>query len=325
MKPKLLLRLALVLSGVAFFACPARAQPIFPIYRSLETQVAEAQSIFCGSVSNCSGTFIERQDGFAGGYRRDGTERPKGVMKYTITVQINETIKGSLAKTIELVEETEAGDNRFEQWAGQHTTFLFFIGGTSWSNLGGNLSETNGWHTIRLGAAVPGERFWSSDAPVFLMDFTCLTNSKAILAETRKAARIPSHGVTFHKLYPMPGIFSSSLIVPVEPALEKIARRLIVAPESFWPASDRHALNSQGLMDCEREGVEALRYFKSARNVRLLKSLLGRSESSLFERQGETYRQFPVQSAAYEVLTGWGVEVPKPVMEEKVSAPGAKL
>src|ERR1041385_7228459 len=101
MKPKLLLGLAMVLTGVVFSTTTAKAQPVFRTYRSLEARVAAAQCIVRGTISNCSGIFIERR----GGYGADGTVRPDGVMRYAITVQVDEVIKGKSARTMELVTE----------------------------------------------------------------------------------------------------------------------------------------------------------------------------------------------------------------------------
>jgi hypothetical protein len=325
MNPKIILCLALVLSSIVFSATIAKAQPVFFTYYSLEARVAQAQSVFRGTISNCSGTFIERQGGFFGGYKEDGTKRPDGVMKYTITVQVDETLKGKSAKTIELVQETSADDKRFEQWADQHTSFLWFFGDQAWSNLRGNVSKTNHWSTLRLGAAVPAEHNFTGDNPVFLMDFTHLTNSKAILAQARKSAKAPSDGLLrLHRLGQIPdsAFFSSFLIVPVQPSLEKIAKHLIAAPEAFANGKDKSDFNLSWRWPLRVDGVDALRHFKSAANIKLLKSLLNDPDCELFRRQNQdmTFRQYPVRAKAYEVLTAWGVDVTKPVTEETIPA-----
>src|SRR6266571_382590 len=186
MNPKIIPSLALVLGGIVFSTRPAKAQPGLAIYHSLEARVAQAQSVVRGTISNCSGHFIERQSGYYGGHQEDGTQRPNGVMKYTITVQVDEVIKGKAARTIELVQETFVDDKRFEQWADHHTSFLWFFGDKTWSNLGGHDPQ---WSTIRLGEAVPAERGFSSDQPVYLMDFSPLADPKEILARTRRFAK----------------------------------------------------------------------------------------------------------------------------------------
>jgi hypothetical protein len=322
MNTKLILCLALVLSGVIFPTMISKAQPVFVTYYSLEARVARAQSIFRGTISKCAGTFIERQGGFFGGYNKDGTKRPDGVMKYTITVQVDETLKGKSAKTIELVQETSADDKRFEQWADQHASFLFFIGDKEWSNLGGHNSQ---WSTIRLGKAVPSERDYTSDHPVYSMDFTRLTDTKAILARVRKSAKAPSDGrLKFHTLGQIPdsASFNCFLIVPVQPSLEKIAKHLIAAPEYFANWKDKRDFDLWWRWQLRCEGVDALRYFNSAANIKLLQSLLNDPDFELFRRkdQEKTFKQYPVRAKAYEVLMAWGVDVTKPVTEEIIPA-----
>jgi len=75
-------------------------------------------------------------------------------MRYTITVQVDEIIKGKAEQTIEVAQETMLGDKRFGDWAEQHNSFLWFFGDNEWSNLGGSNPQ---WSTIRLGEAVPAE------------------------------------------------------------------------------------------------------------------------------------------------------------------------
>ncbi len=185
MKPnKIILCLALISSSFVLSPTVVDAQPVFVTYASLDLEVAQAESIYRGTVSDCAGEFIETPGGYFGGYQDDGTRRPDGFMRYTITVKVDEVLKGKPATTLELVQKTSAEDKRFKQWAEAHTSFLWLIGGPGWSNLGGGGSEANEphWYTIRLGDAVPHEHGYTSDPPVYLMDFTLLTDPKEILA-----------------------------------------------------------------------------------------------------------------------------------------------
>lgn len=107
-------------------------------------------------------------------------------MKYTITVQVEEVIQGKAGQTIKLAQETMVGDKRFDEWAEQHTSFLWFSGDNEWSNLGGRDPQ---WSTIRLGEAVPAEHGWSKDHPVYLMDFAEVTGPEKILASRENLRR----------------------------------------------------------------------------------------------------------------------------------------
>jgi hypothetical protein len=73
------------------------------------------------------------------------------------------------------------------------------------------------------------------------------------------------------------------------------------------------------------EGASALQYFRSRRNIALLKSLL--NDSSYWEiryapagTSNMVNRIYAVRQNAYDVLRGWGVEEPKPVTSEIVPA-----
>src|SRR5436305_640376 len=113
MRSKTLLALAFVSSLIAFFPATTEGQPVFRTYQSLEARIAQARSVVRGSISQCSGAFIERQGGYFGGRDEAGRRRADGVMRYVITVQVLEAIKGNAPKTIELVQETSADDKRF--------------------------------------------------------------------------------------------------------------------------------------------------------------------------------------------------------------------
>jgi hypothetical protein len=70
------------------------------------------------------------------------------------------------------------------------------------------------------------------------------------------------------------------------------------------------------------DGVAALRYFKSKQNVALLTPLLNNPAFTVSHGPGpdETKRVYYIRKAAYETLSKWGVEVPIPVLEEKLTS-----
>ena len=231
-------------------------------------------------------------------------------MRYTITVQVDEIIKGKAEQTIEVAQETMLGDRRFGEWAEQHNSFLWFFGDNEWSNLGGSNPQ---WSTIRLGEAVPAEAGWSKDHPAYLMDFAEVTRPEEILVLTRKfAKRFGKKTVKFHTvstlLLPPTSIRSNtplwtSLIVPVQPALEEFARE---------------AIRSDDLLR-RVEGIKALRHFKSAANIKLLMPFLNdpafqdwRTEHVVWK----TKRSYYSRQAAYDVLQEWGVSTAKPLIQE---------
>jgi hypothetical protein len=275
-------------------ALTAFGQPVFVTYDSLELRVAQAHSIVRGTVSNCTGAFIERPGGYYGGTRPDGSRRPDGVMCYTITVKVDEVLKGKRSRTIELVQETITDDKRFEQWAEHHTSFLWFgfepnSPTRSWSNLRGVDAQTNVWTTIRLSDPVPGETMFSRDPPIYSMDFIHLTNSNEILARVRKEAK---HNAEPPRIHTFKSIWSAdppspfaSLAVPVNATLEELARRMVRSPDQFLRTNDWTPTNAeqrvayQNGIEAQRSavqaaGITALQYFKSNENIKLLKPFL---------------------------------------------------
>jgi hypothetical protein len=312
--------LMFTIAAVILEASAARAQPVYRTYQSLEARAAQAKSIYRGTVSECVGVFVERPGGGFGGNREDGSRRPDGVMRYTIRVKVDDVLKGKPSPALELIQETSAGDDRFKQWSDAHTLFLWFIGCDQSSNLGQSpffvgesgfsTEKPTPWHTIRLGKAVPAEKGYTEDSPVYLMDFTHLTEPQEILDNVRSLAKSPAKKtVQFHEFPTIPnGSPFHRLKVPVQPSLERVARRLITTPEEFVQGKDGRDMNPVLRRMLRAEGVDALRYFKSAQNARLLKSLLCDSDSYLVtdDESNVTHREYPIRSKACEVLKTWG-------------------
>src|SRR5262249_12906149 len=100
---------------------------------------------------------------------------------------------------------------------------------------------------------------------------------------------------------------STTVDVPVDDALEKTALQYIRSEER-WRRT---------------EGAIALKHFKSDENVARLKPLLSDDDPYISEHAennlGIEVRIHTVRKAAFETLTYWGIEVAKPVFEEKVT------
>lgn len=324
-----LIRSLLLLTGLLIGAVMAHAQPLSITYQSLELRVAQAEAVYRGTVSNRTAVFVEAPDSLFGGYREDGTKRPDGYMRHTITVTVDEVIKGKPLKTLSLVQDISFDDKRIAQWAESHTAFLWFNGGSAWSNLGAFSPLTNAphWITIRLDKPVPAEAGWSTDSPIYSMDFTHLTDSKEMLARVRTLAKSQKSVAQTHKFQFFPESRSveafASLEVPVDASLEKQARRMIASPNSFLRAKPEPTAADWMRCNIRCSGVDALRHFKSARNIKLLKSLLNDRDYSLSASDqpalnGTLVRHYVVRTRAWEILKSWGFDVPKPVSEALV-------
>jgi len=332
----------LLLVGIVLSSIMAGAQPVLTTYRSIELQVAEAQFVVRGTIAKLSRTVLVPAGGYStntvrmpGGEEKSyRTQEPEGIVNYLITIQVDETIKGPRRKTAEFAVRTSDHDHEFEQWATRHTPFLCFGDAANATALAAITNSANQpipswWNALSLEPPVPGERIITGMVhypPVFAMDFACLDDPKEILAQARPFAKKGS-AVKVHvfKEVPMPaGRFTTywnALAVPVMPALERIARRLIQAPEEVlrqiqvlpanWPPGYQDSLRV--------EGVAALRYFKSKKNIALLKPLLQDPTFRLEHHPGDrtdSKRVYRIRASAYETLRAWGVEVRQPVLEE---------
>ncbi len=332
------------LLALALTSTIAKAQPVFVTHRSLEARIAQAESVFRGTISHLSRTGVVPSG---------GKETPDGIARYTITVSIAEVLKGPQRKTIELVRETFADDQRFDQWFGHRTSFLWFMGPSemTWEERTSGKPRANAWTNIRLGQPVLDERGRAEhERPVFAMDFTCLEDSKEILSRARKIAKRHIDTLRVHTFALGKNGPWSSLDVPVVPSLERIAKRLIKSPGEFLSAKSKQTDSERQISEVWRErllqaasveerrkiedgrarvlrlelgalrveGIRALQYFKSMENISLLKSLL-KDEAWRMEGRGDDAREpqrvYYIREAAYEALREWGVEVSKPWFE----------
>lgn len=267
-----------------------------------------------------------------------------------IVLNIVETLKGPAAKTFTFHRNLLGSYHVYEGWrrAGREGLW-FFVPEADPRRLDAKGPGPDRplvyWNVIRLGPAVAEEKgFVPGPPPIFTMDLTVLDRPDDILKAARAAAREGSAEITGIDV--PRGIMqrsgrsgdANSLGVPVDRRLEALARRLIMAPgeilssDGLPPPKDdaerKFRENWQRGMEASlrREGVTALRPFKSDANIALLRPLLDdpaswrrtRYEGDLTIDLG---REYYVRKAAYEVLREWGVAVAKPVIDEPPPKP----
>ena len=265
-------------------------------HRSLETRITEACEVFRGTITNAVEVLV-RSNG------HDGFE-------YRVTLSVEEVLKGrrsrgSLDFRIRWVGRWED----LSRWAGRRASFLWFLHDPGESIGAGFHALTN---AIRLG---PPGAFADDHPPAWFppgygMDLARLEGADDVMRRARAFARTPLGGMRFHSIFLPPQstpdhyFFRSYLVVPVVPALETNALRLITTPQEVIPAfqvglaGDNSDRLPQWRCDFRAEGVGALQYFKSEANIKLLKSLLDSPDCA------------PVRAGAAEVLAAWGVAVP---------------
>lgn len=297
MRAKFSLCLALILS--LSVAGISRAQPGIPYESSLEAMIAKSPFVFRGSISSYSRTIISAP--WTNFVRGVTTGPQEGQFIYTMLFQVDEVLKGSPRKTLELSIPMDGSDKKVEQWADQHTELLCFTYDPAADYGAGKNAPKPLSSVIILGKAVPAEQTvltaWAVRLPVRLMDSTEVSDPWNILAAARSFTK---QNPTVTNTFWLPRGWYA-LEVPITPALEKMARQLI---QSNDPS-----------------GIEALGCFKSPKNIRLLKRFLNDTnfyDTTIQNCPWINKRIYRMRQAAYEVLNKWGVNVPKPVCEERL-------
>jgi hypothetical protein len=297
MKPKLPFCIVVVLGSL--FARVTNAQPVAMYRSSLEAMFTTAQSVVRGSITNYSRSVISAPwTNFVKGV----TSGPRdGVYKYNLTVEVDEVLKGPPRKAVQLEAEMQGFQHEIEQWNGRHTSLLVFVNGSRAGSQRG--SAVPGWRVIPLEDAAPAQPFTSVafvvQPPVQSMDLSWVTVPRDILSRVRAFAkeRFDSTNTCWVEAWGM-----VYLEVPLSPSLEKIAQRLVTSKD-------------------ERiTGIRELRYFKSAKNIKLLKPLLndpGSYETSVQNCPWIRKQVYPTREEAYKVLKEWGVAVSEPVTIRK--------
>jgi len=289
----------------------------------LEALVARADAVF-------TGTIVQLE-------RTHPSENESPV--FALTVQVDAVLKGTLGKTVVLKRNFAGDDQRWEQWMANHTQMLWSLGAdVVYDGIGGP-GPYAGWSTHRLGAPVPAEqRFRTSPGlPAFSMYLQVLRTPEEAIARVKEFLKANPKKAKFHYMA-VSGDFAHQLMqangdwntvtVPIVPELEAFARRMILEPEALFPPREHRRIpndlqSSATFLLSELDwlrlaGVQALVHFKSRDNIALLKPLL--ADPTLWGQwhpnaEGiELERFYPIRKAAYEVLSGWGVHVEKPVI-----------
>lgn len=283
-------------------------------YRTIESRVARAEAVLLGTISRTARKILVPRDGLS----EDGLSRlPDGVAEDTLTVKVRETLKGRAVETATLVTRTFVTDQRHEQWREAETVMLWFLGPEP--KPGAVDAEHRPFDALRLGPAVEADRHYQEDAPpLFAKDFTVLKQADDILNRARRFAKAfpkPVKATSIVIPHALAGLCSAPcdanfLVLPVEPALDEIARLLIRSPETFLPgAKDLDTLTRAQL---RLGGIDLLRHFPTEENATLLRPLLGDPTVFLHQKadtpEGKPTRTYPLREKTRKVLDDWKVK-----------------
>ena len=306
---------------------PAYAQ-YSQTFTSLEALVADAEDVVRGPIVKVlRDVKVPRE-----GKDADGKEWPNGLVEYTLTVRIDETLRGKKGGEIELVRSTEVYDTLCTQWGAAKTEFLWFLGQRDvYANVTYGDTDRK-WGALRLGEPVASERdYGTNNPPIFAMDFRVLTSREDILSAARNVAAsiarstrkrielatidLPADVAELCGAHSARDFFT----VPVVDELEPVARKMITSPDELIRGFVPHEFSKKML---RLGGVEFLSHFKSDENAELLKGLLDDSFYFVFyeDEHGQPLKQpvrkYVTRIAAYQVLKRWKVAVPKPILQE---------
>lgn len=195
---------------VAALALIALSQPVIKHFPSIEALTVPATCVFTGYVDRLDSKVTVQRNGY-----RDKVKWPDGYTLHTLTVHVQEVLKGKPGKQAVLQIETTGTDERWQQWAGAKTQFLWFTGPgefEAWSKLAfktiprGPAEVDQRWISVRLSDPVPAEETYGGHLalPLFAMDRSILRTRDAVLSNARTyiAAR---HKTSLLKHIPISG------------------------------------------------------------------------------------------------------------------------
>jgi hypothetical protein len=229
-----------------------------------------------------------------------------------VTVDVSKTIRGKQEPKATFVLRSYHGAIA-KDWLDAGVPMLFFLRSREHAKDADKLPKCYDWQ-LRDDGNYPSavilakqQGDGSRSLNVFTRDFGMLTDSAAILKYVEAYAKtipadwkkkkmlldVPGDTKVFEKLWGGSAVFLS---VPVDAQLETLARR--------WCKSKD--------IDDRVRGAKILGNFKNDENIKLLKSLLQDPEF----HTGDGMRRYAVRAAAFESLRGFGVDVPRPVLEQ---------
>ena len=298
----------LIFLGVALGPNSADAQPLSITHRTVEARVAQADHVVVGTIDKVTRKEIVAPGGI-------GIKYPDGQFEFTITLKIDETLKGDLKGMVADLQAIQSAgyDKRYEEWSKAGTSLLCLLGPTP------KKSKERHWDVLPVGKRVGAEDLYGGRHELmFSLDFTILKNEKEILERARRFARTSQKVLPVHSIQ-IPGEISKGsghwdyLLVPVEPTLERRARQLVESPDDFAPRGEN--LSPNGRYRLRSSGVNALRYFNSADNRALLRSVLDAPLTDI-----EKSMEYAVRAKAYEVLLHWDEDVSLPKCAQELKS-----
>lgn len=298
---------SVILAWLGVWTATARGQ-CSTVYTTLEARITEADTVLVASID----TLRREVRVLPNGRSQDGLSTiPDGVVEFTLTLKVHETLKAKAKETVALRARTSAFDQRYAQWSKGKTRFLWFLGPEPEA---AEKTEARSFTALRLEPAVEAEKGYKGDAtPLFSRDLSVLKEPNEILDRARLFMQDAPHATRIHSiLIPhalaarcSPPCDANTLVLPVEPSLEKLARKMVHSPREILPGLK--ALDPLTRWQLREGGVELLRNFESTENIQLLQSLLT-DDTAVMQTSGDKdpgIRKYPLREKAAEILRSW--------------------
>jgi hypothetical protein len=299
-------------------------------FYSLESRVGSAAHVYYGSIDAIKRTVVVARNGRLPG---KASQIPGGIVHYELTIKVDEFLKGATRKPVRLFAKTSDYDKRFDQWADLKSPMLFFINNVEQAEGRKPLEDRwpAAWTYLRLEKPAALEKSYLTDRPpIFASDLTILRKPEEILKRARTFAKknpnvLKEYSFQFpastaQKCHPSCSI--AILVLPMDTELEGIARRMLESPQDFIEKKWKQETIMR--MMYQEAGIGAIRHFKSNENRRLLESFLNDQTVSgttpvSGKNKGKKMRVYVIRRAAWAVLTSWGTDASKPVIDELIS------
>jgi hypothetical protein len=264
-----------------------------------------------------------------------------------VTIGVRETIKGRNSPKLEFAIWSDSPEQVFTDWKKSGQEVLWFLSRdqakkAQWvaesedSPVPTDLVPADWKYRIEL-AKSRSERVDRSETAVFLADLTVREKPDEILAATRiivqqQGSKPPlrCHQITIsHALAEQSGTAgdANGLIVPVDARLEANAHKWISAHADVVDRLDKGQVKDKQERDrwlayerdnLREQGVRALKYFPSDKNIVLLSGLLN-DPAWIFETSDGVEvpnKVYHIRKAAYAVLKKWDAFVARPHISE---------
>ena len=196
----------MILCVALLIAVVSPGQPISHTYASIEALTVPADCVFTGRIESIESIVTVPKNG-----KRGISRYPSGLTMHTLTIKVDEILKGEPGKSVVLQEEAFGSDEQWPKWAEEHALIIWFTGPgefDAWSALGHMMIPFDPekadvrWIAVRIRELAPGEspdrNGWT--LPMFAMDMSVLRTPAEVLSRARAYIKSAPKSPTLHEI-----------------------------------------------------------------------------------------------------------------------------